>query len=300
MKMRFLAVAALALAVASPALAERLTTQPLVDAAWLKAHLDAKDMVIIDVRDPGAEFEAGHIPGAVSAPYTTFGWRAKIDGVPGQLPPVSEIAARIGSLGVGNDTQVVIVSAGDNSTEFGKATRVYWTFKVLGHDAVTILNGGERAWQAADAQVAQGAVTPVAAKFTPDFQPRYIATADQVQAAIGSSTRLVDARPADQYDGRVKAPVDRVAGTIPSAVNIEQSKFYGDSFADSGAVERLVKAAGLKKDDAKITFCNTGHWASVAWFGLSEVNGEKNVAMYDGSMSEWTQDASRPVEVKND
>ena len=299
MKTKFLAVAAIALGVAAPALAARLTTQPLVDASWLKAHLGDKGLLVIDVRDPARAFAAGHIPGAVSAPYVGYGWRVKADGVPGQLPPIAKISAKIGALGVSNDTQVVIVSQGSNSSEFGKATRVYWTFKVLGHDAVTILNGGENAWKAAGGSIASGRVKPVPASFTPHFQPQYIATTAQVKAAIGSATKLVDARPVNQYEGRVKSPVDRVPGTIPTAVNLPQSHFYHKDFVNKATVDQLVQAAGLKTDQPKITFCNTGHWASIAWFGLSQVDGEKNVAMYDGSMSQWTKDPSRPVVVKN-
>lgn len=299
MKMRFLTGFALAISVASPALAARLTDKPLVDTSWLKARLGAKDLVVIDVRDPAKAYAAGHIPGAVSAPYVAYGWRQTIDGVPGELPPVKKIAAKIGALGVGDDTQVVIVSQGSNSSEFGKATRVYWTFKVLGHKAVTILDGGENAWKAAGEPIASGVVKPVAASFAPHFQPQYIATTAQVKAAIGSSTKLVDARPVSQYDGRVKAPVDRVPGTIPTAVNLPQSHFYHNGFVSSATVEKMENAAGLKKDQPKITFCNTGHWASIAWFGLSQVDGEKHVAMYDGSMSQWTQNPSRPVVVKN-
>ena len=61
-------------------------------------------------------------------------------------------------------------------------------------------------------------------------------------------------------------------------------------------LEDLVEAVGVRADEANITFCNTGHWASVAWFGLSEVLGNEQSAMYDGSMSEWTQDPARPLD----
>jgi thiosulfate/3-mercaptopyruvate sulfurtransferase len=292
-----LALALVMAAASTPALAARLTEAPLVGPQWLKAHLGAKDMVIVDVRDPAAAYAKGHIPGAVSAPYAAYGWRAQVDGVPGQLPPLKQIAARIGALGVGDDTQVVVVAQGTNSSEFGKATRVYWTFKVLGHDAVTILDGGEDAWKAAGNEVSEEATQPVAARFTARLQHRYIADTAQVAEAIGSGTALVDARPAQQFEGAKKSPVDRVAGTIPSAVNLTQGSFYKGRFAAPGAVEKLAAAVGLKKDQPKITFCNTGHWASIAWFGLSQVDGEKKVALYDGSMAQWTKDPARPVVV---
>ena len=154
MRLTALATAAAAvLALAAPALAERLTDQPLVDSAWLQSHLGNESLVILDVRDAVEKvyaYDAAHIPGAIKAPYSTSGWREELQGVPGQFPGVEKAAALVGSFGVDNDEHVVIVPNGTDSSEFGAATRIYWTFKVLGHDAVSILDGGARAWEAAD------------------------------------------------------------------------------------------------------------------------------------------------------
>lgn len=288
-------------ALAPAAYAERLTDSPLVDPAWLRAHLGAEELVILDVRDPdkdgkGADYAGGHLPGAVSAPYAGYGWRVERDGIPGMLPPTDEIAARIGALGIDSADHVVIVAQGSDSTEFGKATRVYWTFKVLGHDAVSILDGGQLAWLAEGGAVTTDAVAPEPAVFAATLRPELVATTEQVAAAIGNGVALVDGRPAAQYRGEEKSGVVRVAGTIPTAVNIEQSNFYQSRFIKPDAVATLEQAVGLTGQEETITFCNTGHWASIAWFGISEVAGNKNVAMYDGSMAEWTRDESRPVE----
>lgn len=294
---------AVLIGLAPAAHAARLTEAPLVDPAWLADHLNAKDMVILDVRDPvdgASAYVAGHVPGAISAPYAGYGWREEVGGVPGMLPPVDKIAARIGALGIGNDTQVVILSDGANSTEFGKATRVYWTFRVLGHDAVTILDGGYRAWIAAGKPTQTTATTPQPATFTANFQPQLVATADQVRAAIRQGVNLVDGRPDAQYRGLEKSPVARVPGTIPGAVSLPHSKVYdGAAFAGQGAVARLATLAGVKDAQPTITFCNTGHWASIAWFALSEVEKQPNVAMYDGSMADWTRDPANQVVVGN-
>ena len=281
--------------------AERLTEKPLVDAAWLSDNLENPSLVVVDIRSltkEGSPYNAGHIPGAVFAPYGKFGWRAKVGDVVGQLPPVDVISARIGSLGIDNDKQVVVVPAGQNSSDFGSATRVYWTFKVLGHDAVTILDGGQRAWEAAGKPVSNEAVAPQAAAFNANFRPELLATADDVAKARENGVALVDARPVSQYKGESKSGVVARAGAIPGAVNISQSEFYNDqqgAFVASDVIEGLVENAGVAKDGAEITYCNTGHWASVAWFGLSEVMGNKNTRMYDGSMTEWAADPSREV-----
>ena len=299
---RFVFAGFITLALGSAANAERLTDQPLVKPDWLSANLGNNSLVVVDIRAPvkGDDVYAkGHIPGAVNAPYGVFGWRKKIDSVPGQLPPQDEIAGRIGSLGIDNDKHVVIVPFGKNSSDFGSATRVYWTFKVLGHDAVSILDGGMEAWNKSGGELSTASAEPQAAKFEVSFRSELIADADEVASAKERGIELVDARPADQFSGKKKSPVARVAGTIPGAVNIQQSSFYDGknlSFADRDSIAALTEKAGIGPDAKEITFCNTGHWASVAWFGLSEVLGNKNTAMYDGSMSDWTSDESRPVQ----
>jgi thiosulfate/3-mercaptopyruvate sulfurtransferase len=295
----------LGLAAVGSAHAERLTDQPLVDAGWLNSHLGQPGLVIIDIRDKtkdGAPYAAGHVPGAVEAQYSTYGWRASIDGAPGLLPKLDDITAKIAALGVNDDTQVVIVPDGSSISEFGGATRVYWTFKVLGHDNVTILDGGYKAWAAAGEPVSADVVTPKAGTFTAKFRPELRAEVAEVQQAINDDVNLIDARSVAQFIGKEKTSTVKELGTIPTAVNINFDKFWdaqNGRFASKATIDGLVQQAGLVDKDGVITFCNTGHLASIAWFGLSEVAGPKHVRLYDGSMSQWTLDPSRPVVVQN-
>ncbi len=306
--MRMTSVAAalfVGLATVSAAQAERLTDQPLVDAAWLNQHLGDPSLLVIDIRDPGkdgaAPYAAGHVPGAVEAQYTAYGWRANIGGAPGKLPEISDIGPKIAALGVNDDTQVVIYSAGTDASEFGAATRTYWTLKVLGHDNVALLDGGFKAWSEAGTPVSTDAVTPKAGNFTAEFRPELRAEVAEVQKAIESDTNLVDARSVAQFIGKEKTNTVKALGTIPTAVNINFPNFWNAEagrFATREAILEQVKAVGLSDENGIIAFCNTGHLASIAWFGLSEVAGLKNVRLYDGSMSEWTLDPSRQVVAK--
>ena len=288
------------LGLAAPAFAQDV--RPLVDAEWLKANASQDNLVILDIRNDVEETELGsepYIAGAVTAPYSTSGWRTEVGGVPGMLPPVDQIAGLIGGLGIDNDDHVVIVPWGTDSSEFGSATRVYWTFKYLGHDAVSILDGGWRQYDAAGGERSAEPVEPEPVEFTYELQDHLLATSEEVAAALESGVKLVDGRPAEQFEGKSKSPVVRIEGTLPGAVNIEHSDLYSSEyalFARPETVETLADAVGLGVEDENITFCNTGHWASIAWFGISEVLGNKNTSMYDGSMSEWTADPSRPVE----
>ncbi|OAM79209.1 sulfurtransferase [Devosia elaeis] len=295
-------IAAAAFVVASPVLVQAQDVTPLVTAEWLKAHAGDENLKIIDIRDNIADTDLGELPyiaNAVVAPYGSYGWRTEVEGVPGQIPGDAEIAALIGGLGIDGDDHVVIVPWGTDSSEFGGATRVYWTFKYLGHDAVSILDGGWRQYDAVGGERVAEAVVPEAATFPINVRPEYRATTADVEAALADGTALIDGRPEAQFLGQSKSPVVRIEGTIPGARNIPHSSFYSAdyaSFALPETVAALAQGAGLAEGEKNIVFCNTGHWASIAWFALSEVGGNKNTAMYDGSMAEWAADPARPIQ----
>ncbi|MBJ3783718.1 sulfurtransferase [Devosia sediminis] len=301
--MRFASlVAAAAFVVAAPVFAHAQDATPLVTAEWLKAHAGDENLAIIDIRDKIDETDLGDLPfiaNAVVAPYATYGWRTEVEGVPGQIPPDAEIAALIAGLGVDADDHVVIVPWGTDSSEFGGATRVYWTFKYLGHDNVSILDGGWRQYDAQGGERVAEAVTPEAGDFVANVRPELRATTADVEAALASGVKLVDGRPEEQFLGQSKSPVVRIEGTIPGAVNIPHSNFYSAeyaSFAQPETIAALAAGAGLAEGEKNIVFCNTGHWASIAWFALNAVGGNENSAMYDGSMAEWAADPARPIQ----
>ena len=206
---------ALALGVASSAAA-----QPLVQPAWLQAHLHDAALVVLDIR-PQSQSAKSRIPAAVPADYETTGWRAKTaDGAGGALPPIAQIGATIAKLGVADTSHAVIV--GD---DFGATARVYWTFKVLGHTDVSILDGGWKRWAADGNPVETAPAAPrAAAVFTPRYNPDIRAALPEVTTALTSGNRtLIDARPPGQWFGTAKSPVVKAFGHLPHAVWIDQS-----------------------------------------------------------------------------
>lgn len=295
-----------AILLSSSALAS--AADPLVDAAWLKDHLGDSNLVVLDIRDveDGSSadlFAKGHVPGAVHADYATSGWRTTVDGVPGMLPPTADIEALIGSLGIGNDTQVVIVPHGQTSSDFGAATRVFWTFDVMGHDQVSILEGGHAGWLAAGEPVETGpGATPAPVTFKADFRPELIATSQDVKQAQAQGVPLVDARPKGHYTGEVTPPNVGIAGTIPGAVSLPHDVLVeqGSDVVDKPALDALLARLELQPSGEKIAFCNTGHWASVGWFVLNKVGQDPSVKMYDGSMVEWAKIDGEPTELGAD
>ncbi|CAH2604491.1 Sulfurtransferase [Rhodovastum atsumiense] len=289
---RRLVAVLLALALAGATLASARAADPLVAGSWLETRLSdgpgtGKRLVVLDVR-PAAEHAAGHVPGAVSAEYGTAGWLARQPGgAAGALPPIEQIASTIGALGVGNDDHVVIVAE-----HFPMAARVYWTFKVLGHAEVSVLDGGWNAWRGPQER---GPVQPQPAQFTPQYNPSLRASLTEVALAASSgAATLVDARPLAQWNGTARSPVVRTGGHLPGAVWVDQQA----TLAPDGRLQPAEHQAKLFSSlPAKpvITYCNTGTLAAGDWFVLSEVLGRPNTRLYDGSMSEWTADPSRPV-----
>ena len=132
-------LAAFVLALALPGAA---TAQgALVEAAWLKENLGKPGLVVVDLRATKDVYLKSHIPGAVWTDYAKGGWRVKDkNGVEGMLPPPDAIASLVSSLGIDNGTHVILVSEGQRAQDMGTATRIYWTFKILGHDRLSILN----------------------------------------------------------------------------------------------------------------------------------------------------------------
>jgi thiosulfate/3-mercaptopyruvate sulfurtransferase len=301
----FAAVAMMALAAvtALPALA----ADPLVTVDWVKENIGAPGVVFVDSRG-STDYLRGHIPGAVNTDYGKSGWRETRDDVPGVFPAdTTKLAEHIGSLGIGNDTHVVLVPAGADSSEMGTATRIYWTFKVLGHDNVSILNGGMGAYLAeVDGDknpvnpLEKGAPEVSPASFTVALREEMLLDEAEVQAAIDGGALAVDNRTADQYLGVNRHGKSKASGTIPTAVNLPQSWMTengGGTFRDTTTLAKLYEAAGVPTEGAQVSFCNTGHWASIGWFVSSELLGNADAQMYDGSMTAWTA-AGMPVEQK--
>jgi thiosulfate/3-mercaptopyruvate sulfurtransferase len=271
-----------------------LGATPLVSPVELDALRARPGVRIVDIR-PADAYAAGHVPGAVSAPYGA--WRGPASN-PGELPSLARLTSLVQGLGMSPSTHVVVVSSGADSTDFGASARIYWTLKVLGLTELSILNGGFDAWSEAKLPQETAATTVEPSRFAPTIDARLIATRGDVETAIErGGVKLVDARPAEYFQGDTRHPAAKQAGTLKGAVSLPYSRWFdgdGATFATAGAASVAPPGAVAPRAGSEaetISFCNTGHWAAINWFALSEVEGRKNVRLYPGSMVDWTQDA---------
>ena len=287
-------------------LATAAAAQPLVDADWVAGNLDNDNLVLIDLRnkiDKGSyeTYLDGHIPSSLHSDYLKDGWRVGRDDVVGLLPTEAQFEALARKLGVSADSHVVLIPAGVSSTDFGSSARAYWTFKVFGHDKVSILDGGYAAWAAAyPDRIETGApVAPAPGDFAARFQPQGYVSMAQVAELVGGETdiTLLDGRNEAQYYGEAKHSKAAHPGRIPGSQLLFQETAYDVTANRLKSAEELQSLyADVSTDQPVISYCNTGHWAATNWFVLSEVLGRKDVRLYDGSMVEWTANADNPLE----
>ena len=180
------------------------------------------------------------------------------------------------------------------------AARQYWTFKVLGHDRVSILNGGTRGYTADESRaMATGAVNPVAKTFSARPREGMLATSADVAKAGPNGALLVDYRRGDEYLGINRNPKTQRSGTLQGARNLPMewlTEDNGGTLRSTAALRQLIGLAGIDASAPQIAFCNTEHNSSLGWFVFSELLGNPGVRLYDGSMAEWSRQQDRPVE----
>lgn len=285
-----------------------MTTLPLlVDVAWLADHRTTPGLKIIDattfltqpegdgyydVASGREAYEKGHIPGAVFADLLTEFADTEAPTTFTALDS-EEFAARIGALGIGDGDRVVVYDQGVGMW----ATRLWWNLRLEGFDDVAVLDGGFAAWQAAGQPVATGTEALPATVFTARRRPELLASKDEVLAAIEEpEIQLVNSLDTDTFEGSRRTYAR--PGRIPGSSQV----FFGDLITgDSEARSReevrplFEQAGALEQDTQVVTYCGSGIAATYLAFQLARL-GRDDVAVYDGSMTEWAADESLPLE----
>lgn len=283
-----LAGAAVALA-AAPALAEAPEGwAPLLEPSELASILDRATGDEIRILQVNQDHADGYIPGAVRAPYAE--WRGPAEN-PGALPDLAELHEVIARTGIEADIPVVVVHAGTDTTDFGSAARVYWTLKSLGVEDLAILDGGLAAWKEAGLPVEREEAGVFASDWQPDLSDKWRVTSADLAASVesGETAKLVDARPLEFFEGRSAHGAAGRPGTLPGAENLS----YEVWFEDDGSMVSPERARAIAEEtgqtEPSVAFCNTGHWAAINWFALSELAGIEDTRMYAESMVDWSQ-----------
>ena len=278
----------------------------LVTAQELAANLDAPNLRIFDATvflqpapsgvgyqaESGlARFQRGHVPGAAFLDLI----EAASDtgtGLGFSLPPPSQLQALFRSLGIDDDSEVVLYSTG----HIMWATRAWWLFRYCGHGRARVLNGGFKAWRAGEYTVSTKIRTYPPGGFTARPVESLFADKEAVLAAIADAeTCTVNALSPEVHAGEGDFTYGR-RGHIAGSVNVYYDQLLDDGhFKQSDALREALNAKGLLDAPRVIAYCGGGISATVDAFAC-QLLGHRNVAVYDGSMSEWVRDESLPME----
>ncbi|MGI9003735.1 MAG: sulfurtransferase [Pseudonocardia sp.] len=269
----------------------------LVTADWAEKNLGTEGIVFVEVDEDTTAYDGGHLPGAVRINWTT----ELQDPVCRDIVSAEQFAQLLSAKGISPDDTVVLY--GGNNNWF--AAYAYWEFKLYGHPAVKLLDGGRKKWELDGRVLTTDVVERTPTSFPvqePDLSIR--AFRDEVVDAIDTKN-LVDVRSPDEFSGKILAPAhlpqeqSQRPGHIPSAINIPWSKAANEdgTFKSDEELATLYGAAGYEEGKATIAYCRIGERSSHTWVVLHELLGHSDVKNYDGSWTEYGSLIGVPIEL---
>ncbi|HEY0931717.1 MAG TPA: 3-mercaptopyruvate sulfurtransferase [Gemmatimonas sp.] len=275
---------------------------PLVSTDWLAEHLDHPLLRVVDAswymaasgRKGGEDFGTAHIPGAV---YADIDWLSDEKApYPHTLPSPDVLASKLGALGIGNAHAVVVY---DGSGQHFSAPRLWYMLRALGHESVAVLDGGFVKWRAEGRAVSSEAPSIAATTFVPQLDAARWRDITSMRANVDShAEQVVDARSPGRFSAEEAEPRAGVrGGHIPGAKNAHYASLVqaNGEMLSPDALRARFADAGLNLDAPIVCSCGSGITACAVALGL-EVAGAKQVAVYDGSWTEWGSQQDTPVE----
>jgi len=281
-----------------------MTTLPtLVSTEWLAAHLGESDLRVVDAtwylpslkRDAGAEYLTAHVPGAVYFDIDAI--KDTNNPLPHMLPTADGFAAAVSRLGIRDGDRVVVYG----QKYLIASARVWWSFRVFGHDRVAVLDGGFPKWKAESRPAEAGTVTPAPGRFTARFRPELVRDLARMRANVDSRREQVaDARSEGRFVGTEPEPRAGLrSGHIPGSVCLPYDRLFrrdDGTLLPSAALREVFDKAGLDPGRPVVTTCGSGVSAAVLALGF-HVQGRTDVPVYDGSWTEWGGRPDTPIEI---
>lgn len=278
---------ALAVTVAAPTGAQSAATAAsglLVSTAELATAVKDPNVVVLHIADRASVFEEAHIPGARFVRYADFA----VDGGQGlgsELPPASEIQRIFQAVGVSTGSRVVLYGSSPVL-----AARAFFTLDAMGHQHVTLLDGGLRAWRAESRPIETGGAKPATpGLFTPVLNPARLASAQLIQQQTpAGGIALVDVRPDPEFLGTDGGMGGHAAGHIAGAKQVTWNALVQEDgrFLPRAQLQARLASAGATSRKPVVSYCMVGMRASVVYFVARHLG--YDAKLYDGSIVDWT------------
>lgn len=274
---------------------------PVVSTQWLAEHLSAPDVRVVDAswympdanRDPKAEYNEAHIPGAVYFNIDEISDSASP--YPHMLPAPEKFASRVKAMGLGDGHRIVVYDGAGLFT----AARVWWMFRVMGHEDVLVLDGGFPKWRAEGRPTEDLPPVHRTRHFTPRPNHLILRDADQIKENLKTKReQIVDARSPGRFSGSEPEPRPGVrSGHIPGSKNLHYQKLLNPdgTLRKPEALAAAFREAGIDVTKPVTASCGSGVTAAIILLALEAIDAPEG-ALYDGSWSEWGARAELPLE----
>ncbi|NRE84492.1 3-mercaptopyruvate sulfurtransferase [Klebsiella michiganensis] len=278
-----------------------MSTSFFVAADWLAEHIDDPEIQIIDARmaPPGqeqrnlnAEYQAGHIPGAVF--FDIEALSDHTSPLPHMMPRAEAFAVAMRELGVSSDKHLVVYDEGN----LFSAPRAWWMLRTFGVERVSIVAGGLEGWRRDELPLEQGLPELPEGEFDVNFDPQVIKRlTDVLLVSHEGSAQIVDARPAGRFNGLVAEPRPGLrSGHIPGALNVPWNELViNGELKTTDELNKIFARQGIDFERPIIASCGSGVTAAVVVLALTTL-GVNGVSLYDGSWSEWGARTDLPIE----